>query len=156
MTAEKVLKSKTLYAVLAIVAALFVWLVYTGQDVELFSISDTMVKNWVKVKKSVVFVKTDATAGTFLTDAKGMNLYTTTLDEAACTSTCAIDWPAYTVRSQFVKVEGSATGTVSVIKLGDNKFQITYNGKPLHYYAKDTKAGELAGTKVQNWFAARP
>ena len=159
MSVEKVIKSRTFYLVLAVLVALFVWMLYTGADVELYSSTDTFVRNTLKIKKPVLFVRQDAVAGAYLSDVTGKNLYTFANDEAGiskCTGECLAMWPPFIVRNIMIKIEGPATGTIGTIKTAKGKYQVTYNGKPLYYFAMDTKAGELAGTKVENWFAARP
>jgi plastocyanin len=49
------------------------------------------------------------------------------------------------------------TGTLATIKRDDGTTQVTYNGIPLYYYIKDTKAGDLNGQALNNvWFLVAP
>ena len=47
------------------------------------------------------------------------------------------------------------TGIVASIKRDDGSAQVTYDGRPLYYFAKDTKAGDTKGQDVgEVWFVA--
>ena len=48
-------------------------------------------------------------------------------------------------------------GDYAVIVRDDGKMQWAYRGKPLYYFARDTKAGEKTGDGFnQVWKTARP
>jgi predicted lipoprotein with Yx(FWY)xxD motif len=50
-----------------------------------------------------------------------------------------------------------ATGTFATFARPDGTMQVSYNGKPLYYFAKDTKAGDTNGQGVGGkWFIAAP
>jgi predicted lipoprotein with Yx(FWY)xxD motif len=112
----------------------------------------------------MVFVKVaeDAKLGKILVDAKGMTLYLFDKDEAGksnCSGGCIKNWPALTVKDEDEKMtpgEG-VTAKLEVIDRGDGTYQITANGMPLYYYAKDTKAGDTTGQGVGDvWWVLSP
>ena len=71
-----------------------------------------------------------------------------------CYDQCAIIWPPFLVESQSNVPQD---GKFGVIKRRDNTFQVTYNNKPLYYYAKDKKPGDTYGQNVDGeWFVVNP
>jgi len=103
----------------------------------------------------------DAEIGTYLTDAHGFTLYTFANDEAGvsnCADACAENWPPFTIADVEKLSEGvGVVGEVATIERADGKLQVTYNGMPLYYWAKDAAAGDTTGHNVGDvWFAAKP
>lgn len=77
-----------------------------------------------------------------LTDATGRTVYTFDKDEAGksnCSGGCLTLWPAFTAKPDAV-----AKGEFGLIDANGVR-QWTVNGKPLYYFAGDTKAGERNG-----------
>jgi predicted lipoprotein with Yx(FWY)xxD motif len=99
--------------------------------------------------------------GNIVVDAKGMSLYYFTKDvkdsgTSACTGGCLTAWPPLITTSATPKVEG-VTGKVGTITTPEGAKQVTLNGMPLYYFAKDTKAGDVLGQGVNNvWYVADP
>ena len=99
-----------------------------------------------------------SSAGSIVVDAKGMSLYFFTKDTkdsgtSACTGSCLVQWPPLTTTS------GSPAGEGVTGKLGttDGKKQVTLNGMPLYYFAKDTKPGDILGQGVGGvWYLSDP
>lgn len=90
----------------------------------------------------------DAKLGKILVAANGMTLYTYDKDTAntsTCTGACASNWPALTIASG-TPVGAGITGTLGTAASN----QVTWNSKPLYFYAKDTKPGDTTGDKVGN------
>ena len=93
--------------------------------------------------------------GDILVDGKGRTLYAFTKDQgdkSACSGQCADNWPA---------LEGTATAGTGVeasllssaMQAGGDA-QVTYDGRPLYYFAGDAKPGDVNGQGVGNvWFA---
>jgi predicted lipoprotein with Yx(FWY)xxD motif len=84
--------------------------------------------------------------------SNGMTLYEFAMDVAgsgtsACTGSCETTWPPLTVPSGTTPTAASGiTGQLGTITLTDGKgTEVTYNGKPLHFYSGDTKAGDANG-----------
>jgi predicted lipoprotein with Yx(FWY)xxD motif len=92
-----------------------------------------------------------------LVGPNGMALYTFDRDTAGsgksmCNGPCAANWPPLTARAN-----ASNTGDWSVVTRDDGSRQWAYKGKPLYFWAKDTKAGDRTGDGVNNvWHVARP
>ena len=85
--------------------------------------------------------------GTILTDAQGRTLYLYVPDYAAsspqCTGSCAQAWPPL-MASGAVQAQRGAKQSL----LGVENGQVTYNGRPLYYYAGDTGPGQTNGEYV--------
>jgi len=92
-----------------------------------------------------------------LTGKNGMTLYTFDRDTAGsgksvCNGPCATLWPPL-----MAAADEKVTGDYSIVTRDDGGKQIAYKGKPLYYWAKDTKAGDKTGNGVNNlWRTATP
>lgn len=99
--------------------------------------------------------------GDIVVDGKGMSVYYFTKDvkdsgTSTCTGGCLTAWPPLLSTSDEPKVEG-VTGTVGTITTPEGANQVTLNGMPLYYFAKDTKAGDILGQGVNDvWYLADP
>lgn len=104
---------------------------------------------------------TNSTAGQIVVDKNGMSVYFFTKDvkdsgKSACTDACAAAWPAVTTNSGSPVIEG-ISGKVGTINAANGSKQITINGMPVYYYAKDKKAGDVLGQGVNNaWYLVTP
>ncbi|MFJ4027848.1 hypothetical protein ACIPWF_11335 [Paenarthrobacter sp. NPDC089989] len=102
-----------------------------------------------------------SSAGQIVVDSKGMSLYFFTKDvkdsgTSACTGACLAAWPVFTTTADAPTVDG-VTGTVGTIATPDGKKQVTLNGMPLYYYAKDQAPGDVTGQGVSNvWYLVSP
>ena len=102
-----------------------------------------------------------SSAGEIVVDANGMSVYFFTKDvkdsgNSACTDACLAAWPPVTTAAETPQVEG-VTGTVGTITTPNGAKQVTLNGLPLYYFAKDTKAGDILGQGVNGvWYLADP
>lgn len=100
-------------------------------------------------------------AGPIVVDKDGRSIYFFSEDvkdspTSACKDACAKVWPAVTTSSDAPAVEG-VTGTIGTISTADGLKQITINGMPVYYYAKDVKAGDILGQGVNNdWYLVSP
>jgi predicted lipoprotein with Yx(FWY)xxD motif len=102
---------------------------------------------------ALVMLHEDAKLGKILVDAKGMTLYVFDKDEkdkSNCTGNCLINWPALTVKDEKEELTAGegVTGKLGVIERDDGTYQVTIDGMPLYYYAKDAKAGDTTGQGV--------
>ena len=100
---------------------------------------------------------------TILVDAsKGMTLYWFTPDKAGqvtCTAGCLAVWPPLEMPDTTTKPTGDAgvTGKLATVTNPNGKAQVTYNGWPLYFYAKDKAPGDTTGQSVgQKWFVVTP
>jgi predicted lipoprotein with Yx(FWY)xxD motif len=103
-----------------------------------------------------VKVANDPKLGKILTDSKGITLYIFTPDNSktsTCYDQCADAWPPLLVTTGQPIANPEVTGKLDVMIRRDKTRQVTYNGMPLYYFAKDTKAGDTKGQKLENkWF----
>ena len=98
--------------------------------------------------------------GSFLVDDKGMSLYLFTKDTpntTNCYDQCATNWPPLLTTGTPVAGEGIDATKLGTTPRTDGTMQVTYNGWPLYYYIKDTKAGDTTGQDVGDvWFLITP
>lgn len=102
-------------------------------------------------------LKTSTVGGqTIVVDGDGKTVYVYTRDSAgttksACTGGCASLWPAVT--SAATPTVQGVTGKLGSITTADGKQQVTINGMPIYYYAKDTSPGQTNGQGVAGvWY----
>ena len=104
---------------------------------------------------ALYMTKSDPTNGTFLTDTKGMSLYTYTKDTAGvsnCSGQCLANWPAFSAAS----VPETLPENLSTITRDDGTIQYTWKGMPLYYYVKDAAPGDTTGEGVGGvWYLAK-
>jgi len=87
----------------------------------------------------------------------GMTLYTFDRDamgsgKSVCNGPCATNWPPLVATAS-----DSGSGDWTVITRDDGSRQWAYKGKPVYYWAKDSKPGDRTGDNVNNvWHTARP
>ncbi len=107
-------------------------------------------------------VSQNAQLGSFLVDGKGMTLYvfmqdTQKIKASTCYGKCASFWPPLTTSGAAVAGSGLDASKLGMITRTDGSTQVTYNGWPLYYFAKDKKPGDTNGQKVQgSWFVVSP
>jgi predicted lipoprotein with Yx(FWY)xxD motif len=98
-------------------------------------------------------------AGAYLTDGKGMTLYTFKKDtpgKSVCAAECVTAWPLYYGEKISAPAE-LKPGDFGSITREDGKKQTTYKGLPLYYFFKDEKPGDTNGHGVKEvWFVAAP
>jgi predicted lipoprotein with Yx(FWY)xxD motif len=99
---------------------------------------------------SGITVKTASSAfGTILVDDQGFTLYHYDKDTGttvACVAACAAVWPPLTA-PRGGPVGAGVTGLGTVTR-PDGTQQVTYNGKTLYRYSKDTNPGDTTGQGV--------
>jgi predicted lipoprotein with Yx(FWY)xxD motif len=103
--------------------------------------------------------KTDK-LGSFLVDDKGMTLYLFTNDTpntSSCYDKCATYWPPLLTNGSAVGGSGVDASKFGTTTRKDGTAQVTYNGWPLYYFAKDKQAGDVTGQGVtNNWYVVSP
>lgn len=111
---------------------------------------------------AVTSLKTaSSSAGQIVVDGKGMSLYFFTKDvkdsgSSACAGACTATWPAVTTESAAPSVDG-VTGTLGSITTAAGTKQLTINGLPVYYFAKDKAPGDVLGQGVNNvWYLVNP
>lgn len=102
---------------------------------------------------AVTTVKTEK--GDVVAGEKGMTLYTFKKDKPGvsnCNDACAKAWPPF-----MATAADKAEGAYSVITRKDGSMQWAKDGKPLYYWMKDAKKGDVTGDGFKGvWNAARP
>jgi predicted lipoprotein with Yx(FWY)xxD motif len=97
--------------------------------------------------------------GRYLTDSAGMTLYYFTLDstnKSTCMGPCLERWPIFYSEITMVPA-GCDKSDFSVITREDGKKQTTYKGKPLYYYFRDSKPGDIKGQGMGGvWYIVEP
>ena len=92
-----------------------------------------------------------------LVGPNGMTLYvfdrdTTGNGKSACNGPCATNWPPLMATDA-----DKPTGDYTVVTRDDGKKQWAMKGKPLYYWAKDTKPGDKTGDNVGTvWHVVKP
>jgi predicted lipoprotein with Yx(FWY)xxD motif len=98
--------------------------------------------------------------GTFLTGEDGRTLYYFAKDTAPGASTCEGDcltnWPAFSLEdSDSLTAGDGVTGVLATFPRSDGTMQVSYDGRPLYYFAGDKAAGDTNGQgKGDVWFVA--
>jgi predicted lipoprotein with Yx(FWY)xxD motif len=92
-----------------------------------------------------------------MTGTNGMTLYTFDKDiensgKSACNGQCATNWPPLAASP-----DSKNGGDWTVITRDDGSKQWAFSGKPLYFYSKDQKPGDVTGDGLNNaWRAFRP
>ncbi|MGH2879162.1 MAG: COG4315 family predicted lipoprotein [Solirubrobacteraceae bacterium] len=113
---------------------------------------------------TVVAVKHASKLGTIL--AAGPTKLTVYMFEgdkgavSSCSGACASVWPPVT-SSGAPSVSGAAkSADLGTITRSDGTTQVTYNGHPLYFFAKDKDSGDAYGQGVHgfgaDWYALKP
>jgi predicted lipoprotein with Yx(FWY)xxD motif len=98
--------------------------------------------------------------GSFLVDDKGMTLYLYTKDSpgtSTCYDKCATAWPPLLTSGNAAAGNGVDASKFGTTTRTDGSTQVTYNGWPLYYFAKDKQAGDTTGQGVGSvWYLISP
>jgi predicted lipoprotein with Yx(FWY)xxD motif len=109
---------------------------------------------------ATVNLGSDSQFGSFLVDGKGMSLYLFTKDTPntpTCYGSCAKTWPPLLSTGKPVAGTGVDMSKFGTVTRTDGTTQVTYNGWPLYYYAKDQQAGDTNGQGVGKvWYLISP
>jgi predicted lipoprotein with Yx(FWY)xxD motif len=92
--------------------------------------------------------------GLIWVDARGFALYTFSKDTpgmSTCYGKCAVAWPPFRAA-----MGARASGKWSIVhRMGFFGGQWAYNGKPLYFWFKDTRPGQVTGDGVNGFHVAR-
>jgi predicted lipoprotein with Yx(FWY)xxD motif len=89
--------------------------------------------------------------GSFLADGDGRTLYLFTKDTAnttVCYDECAAAWPPLLTLGEPTLNAGVTAEVIGTTERNDGTTQLTYNGWPLYYFAKDEAPGDTTGQAV--------
>ena len=88
--------------------------------------------------------------GMLVSSDNDMTLYTfdkDTMNKSNCVGDCSKAWPALTAPDNV-----STSGEFTTIQRDDGTYQWATNGKPLYFFSKDMKAGDIKGdNKLDVW-----
>src|SRR5574338_1135497 len=109
---------------------------------------------------ATVAMTSSADFGPILVDDKGMTLYVfekDTPNTSNCYDKCATNWPPLLTSGNPAAGDGVEASMLGTTQRTDGTMQVTYNGWPLYFYAKDKAAGDLNGQGVGDvWFVLAP
>ena len=93
--------------------------------------------------------------GVLVDSINKMTLYTfdkdTMANKSECGAACLVAWPAFMAPSN-----AKATGQFAAFQREDGSYQWAMKGKPLYFYANDTKVGDTDGdNKLGVWHVIR-
>ena len=111
--------------------------------------------------KPALTIATDTKLGTHLLAQNDMTLYVYAKDTTGvsnCTGVCEKNWPPHVVPAGMALHGGDGVmGKISSTTRSDGSLQLTYNGKPLYFWSKDAKIGDVSGQNFGGvWSVARP
>jgi len=102
----------------------------------------------------------NATFGHILADGAGRTLYAFTKDvgsTSSCYDKCAASWPALLTAGTPQLGDGIASTLISTTVRTDGTNQVTYNGRPVYYFAGDKAPGDTAGQALGKvWWVVSP
>lgn len=105
-------------------------------------------------------VTTDATFGQILVDGNGMTLYIFTKDsrdQSNCDASCLAKWPPLLTQGYPVFGSGVDASKLGSTELADGTTIVTYDHRPLYYFAGDSKPGDTSGQGLGSvWYVISP
>lgn len=112
------------------------------------------------IKPSGLTVVENAKYGKYLADENGKSLYMFTKDAADvsnCYEKCETAWPPLLTLTGPAVGDGVDKAMVGETVRKDGTKQVTFDGMPLYYWAKDLAPGDTTGQNVgQVWFLVAP
>jgi predicted lipoprotein with Yx(FWY)xxD motif len=106
-----------------------------------------------RVAKSVV-VKTVSVASVGTVLASGKTLYTLKPSSTPCTAACLKIWPEFVLPKGVTKAtagSGVSSSKLGTVTRAHGVRQVTFGGKPLYWFAKDTRPGQVRGNITDTW-----
>lgn len=103
-------------------------------------------------KNLVVSDQTISKFGTIL--VSGRTLYTLVPSATPCTVTCLKYWPALLLPKGDTRASagrGVVASKLGTVKRAGGRLQVTYGGKPLYWFFKDTAPGQVHGNLTDTW-----
>jgi predicted lipoprotein with Yx(FWY)xxD motif len=79
---------------------------------------------------------------------------------SSCTGACASVWPPVTTTSAAISGGSAKAADLGTVTRADGAEQVTYNGHPLYFYARDGDSGDAYGQGVKafgaDWYVLAP
>ena len=162
------MKTSQLVWILIVVAVIGLWgYWYSVQSRQMTPVTESATST-VQVQETgigdnlALGTDSNATLGTYLIGYTGMTVYTFSKDAegtTTCYATCASTWPPYTVtpNDRIGNLKAGVNGTTGTILRADGQTQMTYNRKPLYFFAGDKQSGDTTGQGIGGvWFVVKP
>jgi predicted lipoprotein with Yx(FWY)xxD motif len=92
--------------------------------------------------------------GQVLVDRRGRTLYLFEADEfgrSVCTAKCATFWPPLLTSATPSAAGGARGALIGTTRRSNGRLQVTYDGYPLYFFAKDSKPGDTHGQGVDGF-----
>ena len=96
------------------------------------------------------------TLGPVLVDSRGHTLYAFDLDRGAksnCTGVCASEWLPFLTTARPLAAGGVPAAKLGLAKRANGKWQVTFSGHLLYFFAGDNAAGQVRGASIAHWAA---
>jgi len=94
----------------------------------------------------------NAKLGTIL--VSGNTVYTLKASKTRCTAACLKAWPPVLLAQGVTKPtagSGVNASKLATVATADGGLQVTYAGKPLYFFSKDTAPGQVHGNVSNKW-----
>ncbi|HTY15408.1 MAG TPA: hypothetical protein VMC42_06845 [Methanoregulaceae archaeon] len=119
---------------------------------------DKFLNIWYVIKPDEsVLISHRSDLGLFMIDTSGKTLYFFTKDtpgQSACTGNCSTIWPPFSA-NPVTAPSLLGNGNFTQITRPDGMNQTAFMGRPLYYYSRDAKPGDVNGQGFGNlWFVA--
>ena len=104
-------------------------------------------------KSVVISVAKNSKYGTILV-VNGHTLYTLKPNKIACGASCLKIWPEVLLPKAQTKAKvgtGISAAKLGTVKRAGGALQVTYGGKALYRFFKDTAAGQVKGVGTDTW-----
>ena len=116
---------------------------------------------WFVQEVSTIATIEDEELGEILIGPNGMTLYLFTNDtdgESVCYDNCAVSWPPLLVSAdEPINLADGLEGEVTTTERTDGTLQVSFNGTPLYYFARDVLPGDTNGQgRGEVWFIINP
>jgi predicted lipoprotein with Yx(FWY)xxD motif len=97
---------------------------------------------------ALVITTKSGSAGSFLTNGSGRAVYMWAkdgMDKSECSGACASAWPPVPASGTVTASGGAVAKDLGSITRSDGSKQVTYDGRPLYYFAGDSGPGTANG-----------
>lgn len=116
------------------------------------------------VDKATVSTAEQQPYGAYLVDSAGWSLYLFKADvqgkKSTCYNACAQVWPPLLTEGEPQVSQEAKEALLGTIERKNGSTQVTYNGWPLYYFAKDDEPGETKGQDIAGfgaeWYLVTP
>jgi predicted lipoprotein with Yx(FWY)xxD motif len=119
--------------------------------------------SYAEAARTPVLTAHSSAHGKVIFDGRGFVLYAFTKDRRAsgCYGACAKVWPPYFApKGRLAVGRGVNRGLLGTVRRRNGRRQVTYAGRPLYYYVRDRRPGQILCQDVfeygGRWLIVRP